>query len=393
MSKKSRVIFHVILFFFGYSSLYVVRNALSVSADFLETSGILSIIQYSLAGSLFFAFYASGRFINGYIGDYVQPKILISLGICLSGLCSIVIGLFPVSSVILVAWAVNAYAQSMVWSPMLVYVVADKPKNKELDISILGAAVPFGTALGTILVSKVLAKYGIQIAFYIPGLLAIICGLLVLVVCREKIDLGISDKKEKNPFALLSNPQFKTLIVPFMVNGVLKDGIPLWMVVYITKTFGVDLSQISGYVIFIPLLGGISRLLFEPLRKICKSEITLALFSFCMSLMFAILLFMGSISVTVAVISLALIYAFASVANMSFVGIFPLRFVESNCTSLASGLVDLAIYAGAGISTLALGFVVDKFGFGLMFLFWAVLCAVSVLFLFNFTRRFEIKKA
>ena len=75
---------------------------------------------------------------------------------------------------------------------------------------------------------------------------------------------------------------------------------------------------------------------------------------------------------------MSLIYAAVSIINTSILSIFPLRYAKTGNVASISGVMDLATYAGSGISSLVYGFVIDSFGYVPMFASWIAISVISV---------------
>ena len=366
--------------FASYCALYVSRSTISVFATALNEQGILTVAQYGIVGSLFFIVYAGGRMLNGYLSDIFDSKTMICTGVFLAGLSNLAIGLIRTAPVIFTFWCINAIGQSMVWSAILVLIV-DKAEQskKDLYISMLGSSVAFGTVLGIVIASRSYAIGGLKTGFVIPGIIGVAMALIALVLLPSV--KNVRKEGTKAPFRLASavKRKYLRLFLPIMVNGVMKDGINLWFVAYVITKFGIDVSSVAGYVFMVPFLGLVGRVLFTSFyRLLGKNEFSTAMVDYAISALVAIPLCLGTSSLVLTIVCFAIMFAFVSMANLSFVGMLPVKNADPGRIGLVSGSIDLLIYMGSGISSAVFGFVVSTYGYGIMFDIWFVLLVLSV---------------
>jgi OPA family glycerol-3-phosphate transporter-like MFS transporter len=162
----------------------------------------------------------------------------------------------------------------------------------------------------------------------------------------------------------------------------MKDNISLWMTVYIMDSFGVDLQQSSGYVLLIPTVGFFARILAPELYRMVKEQDKpLLLWGFAVAACGALLLVFCAHSAWMAILYLSLIYTAVSVMNGCFLSFFPMRFARDGYVASVSGIMDFATYLGTGISSVFYGMMIERFGYGAMFISWAVLCGLGLLLL------------
>ena len=73
----------------SYFAVYVARNILGAVSPQMLASGFIE--KYiGTASSVFFIVYAIGQLINGFIGDKIKARYMMSFGLVLAGICNIV---------------------------------------------------------------------------------------------------------------------------------------------------------------------------------------------------------------------------------------------------------------------------------------------------------------
>ena len=384
--KKKTVIF--ILCYIAYTAIYIARLNLSMASPVFIDMGIADAAQIGILGSVFSVVYACGRLINGGLGDKVKPWIMICTGLLVAGISNMVIGLMPNFIGMVILWSMNAYAQSMLWSSVLITVsmIYGGEKAKKMT-SYMVTSVATGNIIGIIANTWLINKIGVSYAFVIPGVITILMSILVLLAIKD-IEPGYEHKeKHASVFQLLKNKEILKMIVPVIFHGAIKDNISLWMTVYFVDTFMVDLGCSAGFVLFIPIIGFIGRMAYPSLYKICKNqEHIVSQIAFTACAVLSLPLCFNVPSAVIAVVCLSVIYALVSVINTSMLSIYPMRFAETGNVSSVSGLMDFATYGGAGIASAIYGVVIKYFGYIPMFASWVIISGISVLILYKFIK-------
>jgi len=381
MKKKTMWIF--IVCYLAYTAIYVARVNLSMASPELQSLQMMDKAQIGLLGSMFSVVYAFGRMINGYIGDKQPPWIMISVGLFFAGVSNISIGFFPPFLGIMLLWGVNAFSQSMLWSSVLKIVsnIYDEQTAKK-KTSYIVTSVAMGNILGIILNTVIIKSFGVNYAFIIPGGLTLVfCGLIILVT--RKIECDVNVKKEHKPMLqLFREKEMRVVIGPAMLHGVMKDNISVWMALFFADTYGIELEQIAGFVLFIPLVGFLGRMIYPACYKLCgEDEHKVSVMGFMVCILSAIPICFR-VHEIIAVVCLSLIYTAVSVINTSMLSIFPMHYIKSGNVASVSGIMDFATYLGAGIGSMVYGFVIKNTGiYAPMYISWAVISLASIFIL------------
>lgn len=378
MRKQTPRIFTVC--YLAYLFIYVARLNLSMAAPGLKNLQILSVEQIGLLGSAFSVIYACGRLFSGILSDRVAPWKMISAGLLLCGISNLCFGLFPPFGALLLLWGVNALAQSMLWGSILRILSAIYPENvAKKRASYMATTVASGNLVGILLNSALINRFGLSWAFLIPG--GITLSLSLLVVCNTRRILPQVQKVRQQKFAgLLKKPALRRMLLPALIHGVLKDNISLWMTVYVMDCFGINLEQSSYYILLIPILGFLARLLAPELYRLAgERERVMLAWGFAACISGALLLVWYASSAWLAIVYLSLVYMAVSAMNACFLSFFPLRFAREGTVASVSGIMDFATYLGTGISSVVFGVMIEGYGYSAMFVTWAVLCGIGLL--------------
>lgn len=380
-TRKSTLIF--IICYLAYTSIYIARLNLSMASPGLIDARILDTVEIGMMGSIFSIIYAFGRFLNGQLSDRISPWIMISVGLVLAGISNICIGFFPPFIGILLLWGTNAFAQSMLWSSILCTIAElydEETARKKTSYMVTSVAV--GNIAGIILNTFIINQFGLRFAFIIPGGLTLLFSSLVLLTMRKKSATTASPRNHISMLQLLKNKEMQISLLPAILHGTMKDNISLWMTVYFVDKFNIDLNQSAYFVLLIPVMGFIGRMVYPACYKLCQEqEHKVSLYSFVLCTAAALVLGFGTSSPLCAAVCLSLIYTAVSLINTSFLSIYPIRFVSTGNVASVSGIMDFATYFGAGVSSLFYGYIIEKAGYSPMCLSWAAFSLISIIFL------------
>lgn len=375
--------FNMIIFiicYIAYTAIYIGRLNLTTATPVFIEGSFLSQEQIGTIGSVFFVIYAIGRIVNGYIGDKTPPWIMISTGLFISGISNIIIGFLPPYLGIMLLWGANAYAQSMLWSS-LIRIVSQiySPAKAKKKISYMVTSVATGNILGIIISTLIIDKIGLRFAFIIPGLIVILLCLAVILTTR-RVKCQTIEIKHISMLNLIKEKKIRAITLPTVFHGIIKDNISLWMTVFFVEQYGIDLNKSAYFVLFIPIIGFVGRMLYPLFYKLCREkEHTVSTYAFLLCVFATIPLLLKATPPMLSAICLGLLYAAVSVINTSMLSIFPLQFTKSGNQASVSGMMDFFTYFGAGIGSLLFGYFIKGFGYHSVFIVFTLLAATSLL--------------
>jgi OPA family glycerol-3-phosphate transporter-like MFS transporter len=270
----------------------------------------------------------------------------------------------------------------MLWSAML-RTMTDLYGKAQADrkVPILVSSVSVGNILGILFSARLVTWFGIRAAFLVPGMMTVVMGMLALwLIPGTPVSGG-----EKKPFPfkkLFGSRDIRRILLPAMFHGAMKDTISLFMAVFFLDRFGVDLAQSAWYVLLIPSVGLVGRLLYPACyRLLGQREHLLSLIGFALCGVFAVILCIGVSGPLPAALCLSMIYALVSMINTSILSMFPLRFAKDDLVASVSGITDFATYLGASIASAVFGILIEDGGYGWMFAVWAVVSLLSIVIL------------
>lgn len=392
-TKTKKVLDNVwLLYILGYvvyCAVYICRFNLTIAGTMLQQTGTLTTAQYGLLGSAFSGTYAIGRIINGYIGDRIDKRIMISCGITLAGLANLVIGFFPPFQAILIIWAINGYAQSMIWGPLLYTATRSIPeKHRSVATSIFPSSVATGSVLGILVATFAVSRLGMAWAFFIPSIAGILLGAAAFVCFKpepKNISHGVSLKKH----SLIPDKRILPVALTAFLHGWIKDSVGYWAALIFLKQYNIQIDSIAGFVLLVPALGLIGRLAYPTVFKKCgECEHQTSIIGFVGCIIAAAILCLPLPALLTA-LCLCFISATISMINTSMLSIFPMRFADSGNVSSVSGIMDFATYLGSSLSAALFGwmFTTAESNFSAMYAIWIAVAVVSIFILSLYRRK------
>ena len=414
-----------ILSYFAYASIYIARLNLTIASPVMEEQDLLTSTQIGAMGGAFFLCYSAGQLLNGFLGDLFLPGKMVTAGLLLTALGNILIGFLPPPGVILVLWGVNGFAQSMLWGPLLRELAARFPgKNQAEAASCLVSSVGVGSVLGILIAAAAISFQDVRFAFLLPGLIAALaggavcfffrapcvhtktslapCGVSVANLCGDPAPAPCSVSGSasgsgvcrslrarlsaagfsRGRFSALRSPRLLILLLPAMFHGVLKDNLNLWAASYFADAYGLPLAELSFYVLAIPVLTLLGRLVYPFLLRLCRGrEHAVSILALSVTALCLIPLCLRDVAMLPAAVCLSLIAAAVSIVNTSFLTVYPTRYAGCRCVSSVVGLMDFATYFGAGISSILYGKLLETDSYAPLFGSWLVLALLAVLFI------------
>jgi OPA family glycerol-3-phosphate transporter-like MFS transporter len=172
--------------FIGYATFYLVRNNLPVVSKEMGQALHYSKGQIGdiLAISVFV--YGLGRFFMGSLSDRSNPRYFMPIGLLLTAFCNFAFATASSYPMHLALWTLNGLAQSMGWAP------CGRSISHWYSIRERGTVFAFwnlaqnvGGGLVGIIAAFCAARLGWRSAFYVPGILAVICAIYLVLRLRD----------------------------------------------------------------------------------------------------------------------------------------------------------------------------------------------------------------
>ena len=392
----------------AYTLYYVCRMTLGVVKQPLIDGGVLTAGQLGIIGSAFYFVYAVGKFLNGFIADYCNIRRFMAVGIGISALMNLILGLlgqwnWP-SGLLLAAfsllWGVNGWMQSMGSPPGTISLSRWFPlKSRGTMYGIFSSTPQLGKAVSMIMTGFIVAAAGWQWGFLAAaaaGAIGLVVSLVFISDTPESEGLPsveelsgepVQEKKTTRELQkwVFRHPGIWVIAISTAFLYITQHAVSDWGVLFLQKQKDFSLeraTQIIGLAEVFGVAGNLaagwlSDVLFRGnrVRPVVISGI-LAVLSL------AGFLFMDG--------GFALNMAFVAVFSCSFsvvfcivAGLMALDFVPRRATGAALGIVGVSSYAAAGLQSVASGLLIDGFASDGLYnflpvsVFWIAACFLA----------------
>jgi len=172
--------------FIGYTSFYFVRNNLPVISKEMGQALGYSKGQIGDMLALTAIAYGVGKFLMGTLSDRSNPRYFMPAGLLFTALCNFLFGTASSYGVHLALWGLNGLAQSMGWAPCgrslgHWYSV----RERGTVFCFWNLALNVGGGLTGLIAAYSTAWMGWRSAFYVPGILAVLCAIYLVLRLRD----------------------------------------------------------------------------------------------------------------------------------------------------------------------------------------------------------------
>jgi MFS transporter, OPA family, glycerol-3-phosphate transporter len=172
--------------FIGYATFYLVRNNLPVVSLEIGRSLHYSKGQIGNLLALTAIAYGVGKFVLGTWSDQSNPRYFMPLGLLLTALCNFAFGAVSNYPAHLALWTMNGLVQGMGWAP------CGRSLGHWFSIRERGTVFAFwniahnvGGGLTGLVTAYSTLWMGWRSGFYVPGILAVLCAVYLLLRLRD----------------------------------------------------------------------------------------------------------------------------------------------------------------------------------------------------------------
>jgi OPA family glycerol-3-phosphate transporter-like MFS transporter len=238
--------------FFGYAAYYLVRKNLSLAAPGMIESGLLDKASVGIAGSAISIAYAFSKFIMGSISDRSDARKFLVIGLVLSSLLMISVGLMPFSVshiatnvvIIFIIMLLVGWLSGMGWPPcgrIMAHWFSQNERSFKMSVWNCSHTIGSGS-LGLLVTAgvAVFAFIGIEqtwrASFIFPSLVALLFAVFCWWTLRDTPQsCGLPPVDEyRNDFSGKKSAKGEELKIPFkrlFIDYIFKNKI-LWLIAF-----------------------------------------------------------------------------------------------------------------------------------------------------------------
>jgi len=169
----------------GYAMFYFVRKNLSVAMPAMQLDLGITKTELGLFLTLHGLIYGVSKFANGFIGDRVNARYFMVIGLVLSAVCNIVFGFTSAVLVFGIVWMLNGWFQGMGFPPCARLLTHWIPPNElATKMSIWNTSHSIGAGLVVIFCGYAVTL-GWRWCFFLPSAVALAGAVFVWISLRD----------------------------------------------------------------------------------------------------------------------------------------------------------------------------------------------------------------
>lgn len=367
----------------SYLGVYIARNILSAVTPQILDGGLADKAFIASLSSVYFIVYAAGQLINGYIGDKIKARYMISLGLIIAAVCNALMPLLIPTLGAHIIYGLTGFALAMVYGPMT-KLVAENTEEPYTTRCSLGYT--FASFLGSPLAGVLAALFVWQSVFAASSLVLLVFGVMCFTVFgvfekRGLVAYGRFKKQESG--ALQIKLLFKRRIVRFtliaVITGVVRTTVVFWLPTYLTEHLHFDETTASWiFTVGTFVISGAAFIAFSLYEVVFRRNLYAAIRAYFAA---AFLCFIGAFAVENSIANVVFLIAAIVFSNCSAALLYStycpsLR--DTGMVSATTGFLDFSSYIAAAASSVLFAHAADTIGWQALILVWASLMAAGV---------------
>ena len=377
----------------AYFSVYIARNALSAATPQMLAAGYTEAYIGSVS-SLFFVFYAVGQLINGWIGDRIKAKWMISGGLIFAAVANAAfpyLGEYPTLAMLI--FSLSGFFLSMIYGPMTKVVTENTEPLHAVRCSI---GYTFAAFFGSPAAGLVASLFIWQSVFTISSaamlvMAAAVNGCFFLFERCGMVKYGQYQPKEKGTknIKLL----FKLSIVKFsfvaIITGIVRTSVVFWLPTYIAQYLSFSETQATAIFTVCTLVISFTAMIAVFIYDVFGRNINKTLF-----LMFVVSAAAFALTYLVHqpilnIIFLVLAIMGANGASTMIWSCYCPGLRDTGMVSSVTGFLDFLSYMAAAIANIVFANAVTAIGWENLLLVWLGLALVGVIVGLPFKKKAE----
>ena len=375
----------------AYFSVYIARNALSAATPQMLAAGYTEAYIGSVS-SLFFVFYAIGQLINGWIGDHIKAKWMISGGLIFAAISNAMfpyLGEYPTLAMLI--FSLSGFFLSMIYGPMT-KVVSENTEPLHAVRCSLGYT--FAAFFGSPAAGIIASLFIWQSVFTVSSASMLIMAAAVILCFfiferRGLVKYGQYKPKEKG--AKNIKMLFKLQIVKFsfvaILTGIVRTSVVFWLPTYIAQYLSFTETQATAIftvcTTVISFTAFIAVFIYDVFGKNMQKTLLLMFVVSAVTLLLTYLVYQPVLNI----IFLVLAIMGANGASTMIWSCYCPSLRDTGMVSSVTGFLDFLSYMAAAIANIVFANAVTAIGWGNLILVWFGLVSLGIIVALPFKRK------
>lgn len=368
----------------SYLAVYVAKGALSAAGPGMTASGAFTTELIGTLSSTYFIVYAIGQLINGFIGDRIKAKYMISFGLILASVGFLLLPqLSHLPNYATIAYASAGFFMAMIYGPMTKVVAENTEPIYATRCSIGYTMASFlGSPAAGLLASVLIWPW----VFRSTGAILLIMGTVTFFCFTLMERKGIvkygqyaRKKGEKGGVKLLLKRQIVKFTLIAILTGVVRTTVVFWMPTYISQHLGFAPEKATLIFSVASLAFSFSAInaivIYEKLNR--NMDLAILLGFITSAVFFLLVFFIKQPILNVVCMSLAILGNNLA-ASLMWSRYCPSLY-DTGMVSTATGFLDFCSYMAASASSKLFSGAAGTLGWGVLILVWMGLMCCGII--------------
>lgn len=374
----------------SYLAVYVARNVLSTVTPVMVENGEFTKEYIGNISSLFFIFYAIGQLLNGFLGDKIKARYMMSAGLILAAAVNFV---FPhiliTPTAAKVAYGLTGFFLSMIYAPMTKVVAENTHPEYTTRCSL---SYSLASYVGSPVAGALAAVMAWQSVFTVSSIALAIMSVACFTVFLHLEKKGVivhnrykrfKDVYEKRSFfgnvSVLVKRRILIFALVSVLTGVVRTAVVFWLPTYFSEYLGFAPKSAAAVFTVATLLISLTVFLTVAVYKLFRSNMDLTLFAtFTLSALF----FMGAFLIKQPILNVFMIVMAVMCANSAATVLWSMycpTLKDTGIVSAATGFLVFIGYIASSLSSSLFANAVDVIGWGNLIIVWMGLMVIGAL--------------
>ncbi|NWJ27308.1 MFS transporter [Rhizobium sp. RM] len=345
---------------------FIDKTAINIAIIPISEEFGLSPDHQGMIISAFFLAYSMTQLIGGYLVDRFGARRVLSSAVAVWSLGTAVSGAVSNAVGLAAARAVTGAGEAVFPAGGSVAITEHFEKSQMARAkSVLQSGASVGFAVGSIVITALIAAHSWQMMFYVLGAVGLLLSVALFYVMKPTNDQPVVKEKvekvseKKRIGALLKNSLTWKITLVYFFTNIVFWGLQSWLPSYWVKVKGMSMVQMGAYSMIPPALGFISFLtcgwlldrFFHQKEKylICIGSAVSAVFIYLMANEESIPLAFAYLSVSNVFLNAISISVFVSI----------MKHFPQNTVGTATGLINSLAQLGSFASPMLIGAVLS----------------------------------
>jgi len=405
--------------FLGYAGYYLVRKNFALAMPYLIDEGFTKTeLGFALSGVSIA--YGLSKFLMGNVSDRSDARKFMPLGLALSGIMMIMMGVFPFATssitIMFIILLLNGWFQGMGWPPsgrVMVHWFSITERGTKMSFWNVAHNIG-GGLIGPLAILGLAIFNDWHATFYFPGIIAMVIAIIIFFLIKDRPracglppieeykndypDIETKDSISISAREIFEKYIFKNKLLWYIASAnafvyLVRYGVLDWAPTYLDEIKGFSLKE-TGWAYFAYEWAGIPGTIIAGYMsdKWFKGKRAPVSIIYMVLVLISIIVYWKNPAGNPMIDNLSLIaIGFLIYGPVMLIGVHALDLVPKTAAGTAAGFTGLFGYLGGAVfANMAMGAIVDNFGWDGSFYTLILACIMSIV-LIAFSWRVEKK--